>query len=275
MRFGPTLRKVRNELRLDVCVGILVPTLWLLSPMSPFRDGSWGPARFQFVGYLAYFATAAAWLSFVLGLTAHSKQYGDAIAGGLAMPAAVAAVTGFVLFPVLPAAIGDVLAVLVLGGFVPFLVAVSLSRLAYKAFITSNKRRKGLFTATVLTAALVSALSAYAIWATDDERLVHQKISSLHVGQSLSLRETVPGPWTSVRVFGPYTSGDEIERRLGFKWDSPRKRVLEHTEVHWLLVFASKTTVVQSVVLRMNPDDGFCLDGQTIRRRGSGPCSDE
>ena len=272
--FGPTLRKIRNELRLDVYIGIVVPTVWLLSPLSPFRDSSWGPARFQFIGYLAYFATAAAWLSFVLGLTAHSKQYGDAIAGGLAMPAAVAAVTGFMLFPVLPAAIGDVLAVLVLGGFVPFVVAVCLSRLAYKAFIASDKRRKWLFTATVLGAAFVSTLSAYAIWATDDERIVHQKISSLHVGQSLSLRETVPGPWTSVRVFAPYTGGHEIERRLGFKWDSPRKHVLERSEVHWLLVFVSKTTVIQSVVVRM-PEDGFCLDGQTIRRRGSGPCSDE
>jgi hypothetical protein len=267
---APALRKIRGWTLVDAVVGVLAPMVLLLSPMSPFRDSSWGPARLQHLSYLAYFGTAIALVSFVLGLTPLAKKYGDAFAGGLAMSAVVAAVTGFAL---LPTGITDTLTVLLIGGFLPFLVAVSLSRLANRTFIASDARRPWLFAAVALLTASVSALSAYAIWATDGERLVRQKIEGLHIGQSLSLRETVPGAWKIVAEFGPYTSGDEVERTLGFKWHSARKHVLQFTEGHMLLVFASKTDVIHSVVLRENTELGYCIDGQVIRRRGPEACS--
>jgi hypothetical protein len=264
------VHRTRGQNLADVCIGILLPTVLLVSPMSPFRDSSWGPARLLYVGYLAYCGTAIAWVSFVLGLTTLAKKYGDALAGCLAMSAAVALVAGLVL---LPTEITNILIVVAFGGFLPFLVAVSLSRLAYRAWITAGTRRQWLFAATVLVSAFVSALPVYAIWSADTERIVRQKIERLHIGQSLSLRDIVPGPWTTVRAFGPYSRGDEIERILGFNWPSARKRVLESSEGHLLLVFASGTAVIDSVVVRENIELGFCVDGQAIRRRGREACS--
>jgi hypothetical protein len=247
----------------DLGTGVVLPTVLLFFDTNPFRDDSWGPTRLPYLAPAAYVCVALTWILAGFRVATPASRFGDAFAGGFAGAATIASLCG-VLW--LPWNVVGILLGLILGGFVPFLAAASLLRLARHAFASSSDRRPWAFSLGLIGTIVACALPSYFHWKSDPERLIRAEILGLVDGQAMSLRKAAPGAWSRALAFGAYTGGEDVDRELGFEWDSRRKRVLERTEGPLLLVFASKRAVVHSVVLPLGGFQTFCFDGETVRR---------
>lgn len=60
----------------------------------------------------------------------------------------------------------------------------------------------------------------------------------------ITAAELAPGDWLELRIFGPYTAPEEIDRRLGFSWAAPAKASVEASDTSNLFVFSRGRVVV-------------------------------
>jgi hypothetical protein len=72
---------------------------------------------------------------------------------------------------------------------------------------------------------------------------------------SISIRSLPAPPWQTFYVFGPYTPASEVDRVLGFEWQSGSKQSLELGEGFNLLVLVNNQRVVISAEYPRNKGD--------------------
>jgi hypothetical protein len=264
MRFG--LPESSGERRFDFLVGIVLPSALLGLNATPFDDSSGAP-RCPCFGPIAGVTASVGWVLYVLRVLARSPKVGSAVAGGFAGVAGLTGAGAVVLLSGLrlSAVLEAVTALLLLAS------ALSLARLSYRTS-SSFPRSRGIFLVSLIAVLSLSSFPGYWAFVNDHERAIRDRIHLLPEGKQLPLRSVVPGDWTTVEVFGPYTTREEIDRTLGFDWDSPRKRALERSEGRLLIVFASKKDVVQSVFLPLSSNPRLCISDEMIQRvRGTCP----
>ena len=264
------LPETLGERLFDFSAGVVLPTVAVWLDVNPFRDSVWGPAKWPYLALTQYVAVVASWIVVTLRNAHGLGRHRAGLAGALAVLASVQCLAGVL---VLPSSLRLLVVLVGVLGLVPFVSAFSLARMAYRTFHDSpSKSRRG-FALAALAMALACFAPAYHAWANDLEGSAKERLLHLRSGESMSLRAVMPGPWKEVLVFGPYTTGEQIDADLGFVWKSSRKEALARTEGRLLLVFVSRDPgeVVASFFLPLRADSRYCVEADTVRRV-SGSC---
>lgn len=189
-------------------IGLSVPIaqLWLLSiPMVRRKAGSLligGPA-------LYFGFSLVAGLSFIVG--AVSTGHAGLIAGTI----------GFAVF-------GGVLGM-------PF------GLVAWRAWREDARGSKAYMMVVVgISAMLVGPVIDMANLRTGFRGSLAAALRGAQDGQSIDFREIQGGAWSRVLVFGWYSTSEDIEAALGFKWHDSRRNSVSHSESHHLFIFVGR-----------------------------------
>ena len=63
-------------------------------------------------------------------------------------------------------------------------------------------------------------------------------------GAEIVMADVVPGDWTRMLIFGPYTPPDTIDASLGFHWDGASGTHIDMLDAFTLIVFADEDRVM-------------------------------
>lgn len=96
-----------------------------------------------------------------------------------------------------------------------------------------------------LSACVAAAALWWALWLNNTEHRLSAAIRAGPPGAVLDLAQVAPFDWDRVYFFGPYSSHDEIERQLGFRWRDVGRTNIYMSDTEVLVVFVKQGRVVE------------------------------